>query len=292
MSEENNNTKKEEEEVELPKFRSVKKGVNIRKRKVDEAELGNEDVSTSNADDNKFEGSEIIEALKVQQKMRSRPKGVGSMPKFQKKESTEKVEEYGLIGGAQPQKNDDDEEKKKVVLGSTFTAQKNISEVDAQMNKFIEEKMAERRKLNADFKDTDKNNIVSAVSKEESEKKVNDELYRIPDHLRVVPKKVDKKDNESDTMDKYLTGIQEVELSVDAKIRNIEETERAKRELQKKSLAHNPFLSGVGSSNRQGANGVHRFGALGRNEYGNIQKSTDDLAVDRFRKSYLRRFSK
>ena len=54
-----------------------------------------------------------------------------------------------------------------------------------------------------------------------------DELYLIPDHLKLD----NPQENQENGADTWLTGIVEVELPLDEKLRNIEETERAKRKI-------------------------------------------------------------
>ena len=54
-----------------------------------------------------------------------------------------------------------------------------------------------------------------------------DELYIIPEHLKLE----NPQESQENGADTWLTGIVEVELPLDEKLRNIEETERAKRKI-------------------------------------------------------------
>ena len=54
--------------------------------------------------------------------------------------------------------------------------------------KYIEEKMADRRKLNSEFKPGEAPGVAAstAISKEEADAKLTSELFRLPDNLKVT----------------------------------------------------------------------------------------------------------
>ena len=52
-------------------------------------------------------------------------------------------------------------------------------------HKYVEEKMAERRKLNSEFTGDGQATGTTKISKEEADEKLLTELYRLPDNLRV-----------------------------------------------------------------------------------------------------------
>ena len=64
--------------------------------------------------------------LKLKQKLRERPKGIGSISKSNSLEGVAQKVVWGLI----PKAQDDDE---KGNLGSVFTAQQSVSQIDQQM---------------------------------------------------------------------------------------------------------------------------------------------------------------
>ncbi|KAJ3311654.1 hypothetical protein HDU93_005102, partial [Gonapodya sp. JEL0774] len=74
----------------------------------------------------------------------------------------------------------------------------------------------------------------------------NELLYQIPEHLRVAAKPVQEGNVTLSTT--MLTAIPEIDLGIDSKLRNIEDTEKAKRRLiEGKNKRENPE-SFVGSS--------------------------------------------
>eukprot|EP00301_Raphidiophrys_heterophryoidea_P024557 c8014_g1_i1.p1 GENE.c8014_g1_i1~~c8014_g1_i1.p1 ORF type:complete len:329 (+),score=94.39 c8014_g1_i1:2-988(+) len=304
------------------KFRAPKKAMSLRKKRNDSdddvddthepAAAADHDTTTSDLTE-----AEKIMALKLKQKMRTKQKGGYdcAQPKHtpaNEDTTTQDESKYGLVSS---------EDNTSISLGSTFTVQSQKSEVELQMHKYIEEKMADKRKLNSDFKEgantamTISSSKAPVVTKKEADEKLLDELYRVPDELKVGPRREDgQNDVEVETVDRYLTGIQEVDLPIDSRIHNIEETERMKRNLIRphKQLEDQPQkkrkrpstlravaeqLNIVSDASAEGGWGAsHRFGGLMRPGhgagYGNVQQATDDLAVDKFRKNYLRRFGR
>jgi len=110
-----------------------------------------------------------------------------------------------------------------VESGISGTFKNEVSEhvvVNEQMEKYIKEKIQERRGGKAD----DENGEV--------QKTAEDELYEIPDFLR---QEADKDVEESG--DRWLAGIAEVELPISVKLANIERTETAKADLIKQKEA-------------------------------------------------------
>jgi hypothetical protein len=77
-------------------------------------------------------------------------------------------------------------------------------------------------------------NIDDAEEVENELKRVEDELYKIPDHLKV------KKRSSEESSTQWTTGIAEVQLPIEYKLKNIEETEAAKKLLQERRLMGRP----------------------------------------------------
>merc|ERR1711937_68204 len=86
------------------------------------------------------------------------------------------------------------------------------------MQKFIEKEMEKRR---GKRQDSDPNEHEKYLTPEEAA------LLSLPDHL----KKSQSKKNEEMLSSQMLSGIPEVDLGIDEKIRNIEATENAKKKL-------------------------------------------------------------
>ncbi|KAI4383183.1 hypothetical protein MLD38_009052 [Melastoma candidum] len=84
--------------------------------------------------------------------------------------------------------------------------------------KYVEHELAKKRGRNNEEADQVENEI----------KRVEDELYRVPEHL--------KKRSSEEGSTQWTTGIAEIPLPIEYKLKNIEETEAAKKLLQERRL--------------------------------------------------------
>lgn len=109
-------------------------------------------------------------------------------------------------------------------IGTAFSAETNRRDEDAEMQKYIEENLAKRR--GADQKLEDKPEESKYLSPEEAA------LQAVPDLLREST----SKKSEEMLSNQMLSGIPEVDLGLEAKIRNIEATEEAKQRLLRESM--------------------------------------------------------
>lgn len=178
---------------------------NFRKRKIEEDATG---------DGNKSEDEEerrlALEEIKLLQKQRERKSGI---PANTASHSSSIVAKFS-------EKNEGDGEKEELVLQDTFAQETAVMVEDPNMIKYIEQELAKRRGKNIDNEDQEESDI----------KRAEDELYQIPDHLKV------KKRNAEETSTQWTTGIAEVQLPIEYKLKNIEETEAAKKLLHEKRL--------------------------------------------------------
>ncbi|KYM86872.1 Uncharacterized protein C9orf78 [Atta colombica] len=107
-------------------------------------------------------------------------------------------------------------------IGTQFNAETNKRDEDEEMVKYIEEELSKRKSKNSNDAVNDANNEKgSYCSPEEAA------LRAVPEHLR------QSSANRSEEMlsNQMLSGIPEVDLGIEAKIRNIEATEEAKLKL-------------------------------------------------------------
>uniref|UniRef100_A0A1E1W326 Telomere length and silencing protein 1 homolog n=1 Tax=Pectinophora gossypiella TaxID=13191 RepID=A0A1E1W326_PECGO len=107
-------------------------------------------------------------------------------------------------------------------IGTQFSAETNKRDEDEEMMKYIEEQLAKRKEgKKQDWKDSEQNDSLKYLSPEEAA------LLSLPEHLRV------SSTHRSEEMlsNQMLSGIPEVDLGIDAKIKNIEATEDAKMKL-------------------------------------------------------------
>lgn len=114
-------------------------------------------------------------------------------------------------------------------LGNTFSAETNLRDEDAEMAKFIEEELAKRKGLKSseDENATNKAKVTGSV----------DELV-----FNVLPSDLlqpssSKQRSEEMLSAQMLLGIPEVNLGIDEKVRNLEETEKATKKLLASQLA-------------------------------------------------------
>ncbi|KAL6048481.1 Telomere length and silencing protein 1 [Balamuthia mandrillaris] len=130
-------------------------------------------------------------------------------------------------------------------------------------------------------------------------------LYEIPEHLRV-----EEKPRSDDTIsESWLTGIQEVELPMEFKLRNIEATEEAKKQILEGKTAPEPEDVGYntrfqrpspitqvvranrkrGDSERKGQDQQRQHGDSNNANQPRPDRrnqATDDLAFERFKKRF------
>ncbi|KAK9993513.1 hypothetical protein SO802_023216 [Lithocarpus litseifolius] len=122
-------------------------------------------------------------------------------------------------------KNDaTDAEKEDLVLQDNFAQETAVMVEDPNMVKYVEQELAKKRGRTIESTDQVENEL----------KRAEDELYKIPDHLKV------KRRNSEESSTQWTTGIAEVQLPIEYKLRNIEETEAAKKLLQEKRLMGRP----------------------------------------------------
>jgi len=134
----------------------------------------------------------------------------------------EEAEQGGLRKGtAIPEDEEDDEERdaraRRVVRNNNFTQQTNALDVDKHMMAYIEENLKVRGKP----RDEDEKNKGPADPQEA--------LYQIADRWKVEKQKPTPDDGSVTNSMTMLTAIPEVDLGMDTRLKNIEETEKAKR---------------------------------------------------------------
>ncbi|KAG2013216.1 hypothetical protein CC2G_010151 [Coprinopsis cinerea AmutBmut pab1-1] len=141
-----------------------------------------------------------------------------------KKKRPREEEQGGLRKPLAAEGDEDDEEAKeararRVVRTNNFTQQTNALDVDKHMMAYIEENLKVRGKPRNEEDDEDKKPLDP-----------QDILYRqVADRFRLdKPKAATEEGNVTNSMS-MLTAIPEVDLGMDTRLKNIEETEKAKR---------------------------------------------------------------
>ncbi|KAG9218650.1 hypothetical protein CCMSSC00406_0001236 [Pleurotus cornucopiae] len=141
--------------------------------------------------------------------------------KKKKKRLVPEEEVGGLRQGAAVDAEDEDEEAikeartRRVVRANNFTQQTNVLDVDKHMMQYIEQNLK----------------IRSRPQEDEPGKPADpqDELYEIVDRWKVEKQKPTTDEGSVTNSLTMLTAIPEVDLGMDARLKNIEETEKAKR---------------------------------------------------------------
>ncbi|CAN7038564.1 unnamed protein product [Brassica oleracea var. botrytis] len=186
---------------------------NFRKRPLEEEE--EEDDQSKAASSKEEEKRRLaLEEVKFLQKLRERKLGIPALSTAQN--STGK--------GKPAEKAEAEGEKEELVLQDTFAQETAVLIEDPNMVKYVEHELAKKRGKS----------LEDAEEVENELKRVEDELYKIPDHLKV------KKRSSEESSTQWTTGIAEVQLPIEYKLKNIEETEAAKKLLQEKRLMGRP----------------------------------------------------
>ncbi|CAG8795139.1 5369_t:CDS:2, partial [Gigaspora margarita] len=213
---------------------------NYRKKSKTEDNQENENTNNSpiaEKDEDSNEGSEPIEDLIELRKLRRRHQGIDAeklmkgearVKKKKKDEDPWKLTTGGIVDleavreAEKEEEEEEDSAERKIMLDS-FTKQTNALDVDKHMMAFIEDEMRKRRGQISDSK--------NEVEDAEHTDPLNpqDELFQAPDHLRIESKPISEGNVQLSTT--MLTAIPEVDLGIDVRLKNIEETEKAKRKL-------------------------------------------------------------
>ncbi|XP_059146470.1 splicing factor C9orf78 homolog isoform X2 [Physella acuta] len=167
-----------------------------------------------------------MEALRSLQKMRSYQHGVSAASlalgkKIPKTEEVSDADPFKMKTGgivdmkALKKKSLKGEEVE--AIGTAFAAETNRRDEDAEMLKYVEEELARR-----------KGHHKQEESLSNKQKSQTDSLYDLPEHLK---KYSSEKKSEDMLSNQMLSGIPEIDLGIDAKIKNIELTEEAKQKL-------------------------------------------------------------
>lgn len=123
-----------------------------------------------------------------------------------------------------------------VGIGTQFSAETNKRDEDEEMMKYIEEQLSKRKSGRVNNDDRTDDSLADVANKYLSPEEAA--LLALPDHLRLGS----TQRSEEMLSNQMLNGIPEVDLGIEAKIRNIEATEEAKEKLlaEQKNKADGP----------------------------------------------------
>lgn len=193
---------------------------NFRKRNLDDLQEQNQPYSTTtdvDADDDDEKQTRLaLEEIKFLQKQREKKSGIPALLSGNQGASAN----GGFVFKGSENKNEVDGENDELVLQDTFAQETAVMVEDPNMLRYVEQELAKKRGKTID----DANQVENEI------KHAEDELYKIPEHLKV------KRRNSEESSTQWTTGIAEIQLPIEYKLRNIEETEAAKKLLQEKRL--------------------------------------------------------
>ncbi|RUS29129.1 hepatocellular carcinoma-associated antigen 59-domain-containing protein [Jimgerdemannia flammicorona] len=181
--------------------------------------------------------SETLEELLELRKLRRRPQGIDAQKlskgdnKGKKKvkkavDDPWKLKTGGIVNmdDVRAAERENEEGAEKGLKLDTFTKQTNTLDVDKHMMTYIETELKRRRGQSVEPKEEEEEEEEEAGFKD-----IYDELYQVPEHLKVEAKPVAEGNVQWSTQ--MLTAIPEVDLGIDVRLKNIEETEKAKRKM-------------------------------------------------------------
>ncbi|XP_043825538.1 telomere length and silencing protein 1 homolog [Dromiciops gliroides] len=166
-----------------------------------------------------------LEETKEVQSLRKRPKGVSAVALLVGEKVQEettlvddpfKIKKGGMVDMKKlKERNKDSIKEEDLNLGTSFSAETNRRDEDADMMKYIETELKKRK------------GIVENEEQKVKLKNAEDCLYELPENIRISS----AKKTEEMLSNQMLSGIPEVDLGIDAKIKNVISTEDAKARL-------------------------------------------------------------
>ncbi|XP_052774210.1 splicing factor C9orf78-like isoform X1 [Mya arenaria] len=204
----------------MAEFKKSKKKNFRKRRNSSDSDIGS---------DPEIETSTKLGDIKELQKTRERQKGVDivglalgkKIPKTEERDSHDpfKMQTGGYIDmKALKSSGTQLTEEEKEAIGTAFAAETNKRDEDAEMQKFVEEELKRR-----------KGHVTEDGLRPGQSNVSGNKLFELPDQLKSITSRFKK--SEDMLSSQMLSGIPEIDLGIDAKIRNIEETEEAKQRL-------------------------------------------------------------
>ncbi|KAI0340739.1 hypothetical protein BDW22DRAFT_1359550 [Trametopsis cervina] len=260
-----------------------------------------EDVAEEEGE--KIDVSELIELRKLRKAregidVNKLSKGDVRKKKKKPKETEAEVgglQQPGVSGTHEVEDEEEDAEAKarRVVRSNNFTQQTNTLDVDKHMMAYIEENMRRRR---GDVEDT---------KQDDGPADPYADLFRIKEKLKNGGKQKEQEDGNVTNSMAMLTAIPEVDLGMDARLKNIEETEKAKRQVAEErkerkrpandeehlaaSRFYRPNLKTKSDADilrdaKLEAMGLGRDEHEHRPQHDRPQMATDEMVMERFKK--------
>ncbi|KAL1918910.1 uncharacterized protein VTP21DRAFT_2291 [Calcarisporiella thermophila] len=201
-------------------FKSIKpKKRNYRKKTLEEEQEATSSEKNGESGTNEEEDvSETLEELIELRKFRARPLGIDAR-KLERGDEKKKSNAKAKASGEDHSKEEGGEKSLKL---DSFTHQTNTIDVNKHMMEYIEQELRKRRgdQISSTAENGgDKNKPIDPM----------DLLYHTPEHLKVKSTAI--REGNAAISSGMLMAVPEVDLGIDVRLKNIEATERAKRQL-------------------------------------------------------------
>ncbi|XP_063067041.1 splicing factor C9orf78 homolog [Engraulis encrasicolus] len=194
-------------------------GKHFRRRRNDSSEEEEDEETTSDVRSKLDEVKEIQSLRKRQSGVSLTTLNVGEKLPLEAdiEDDPFKLKTGGIVNmkKVKDRNRDMDEDDNELNLGTSFSAETNRRDEDADMMKYIETELKKKK------------GVVEEDEQKVKEKNPEDLLYELPENIRVNS----AKKTEEMLSNQMLSGIPEVDLGIDAKIKNIILTEDAKAKL-------------------------------------------------------------
>jgi len=214
----------------------------IKSKKIKKKNLRKRSSSVLDEEENLDETSNLIQEAMEIRKFRKRPDGMETKELSIGEENKNPVEEE------EEQKEQISNPFSDTVIVSSFKTQTNYMDTEKLMNKYIEDEIRKNRGENVEKEEEEEDELQQSTTATDE----FNSMYQIPDNLKVKEKYI-KEDNVTTSLS-MLTSIQEVDLGIENKLKNIEATEKARKKLEedkkkKKNTVNN--LIGVSTASER-----------------------------------------
>jgi len=195
----------------------------IKTKKIKKKHLRKRSSSVLDEEENVEETSNLIQEAMEIRKFRKRPEGMETKDLSIGGENQRPIDEEEEKESEQVSKNFSD-----TGIVSSFKTQTNYMDTEKLMNKYIEDEIRKKRGEKVEKEEEDEEDIQQNTATDEF-----NNMYEIPENLKIKEKFI-KEDNVTTSLS-MLTSIQEVDLGIENKLKNIEETEKATKKLEEEN---------------------------------------------------------
>lgn len=156
-------------------------------------------------------------------------------------------------------------------MHSNFAKETNQRDEDAEMQKFIEEQLRKKREAEKSTSEIAGNNGEGTSGETKKYKTPDEALFDVPKYLIESKSKMKSEETLSDQM---LSGIPEVDLGLEERIKNIEETEKAKQRLLMQQTNPTAAAAATTSGNKRKLD-----------DKASVDRASDDHCLEKFKRN-------